>query len=174
MNKTYIGIDNGVTGSVGIIKPNNSVIFFQTPTTFAQTYTKTKANVSRIDHKKLLELLIKDISKKPENNLFVLERPMVNYLRFKSSMVAVRALEATLIVIEIIGSPFVYEDSKKWQKILLPIRPKIKGESSKERSKKLKKDSLDVGIRLFPTIADQFSDDADSILIAEYARRMNF
>ena len=37
----------------------------------------------------------------------------------------------------------------------------------------LKKASLDVGKRLFPQFADKFKGDADGILIAEWARKMN-
>ena len=56
-----------------------------------------------------------------------------------------------------------YVDSKKWQKALLPIG--IKG------SEELKKASLEVGKKLFPTINFKGFKDADALLIAEFYRR---
>jgi len=90
----------------------------------------------------------------------LLERPMVNPGRFKATASALRALEATLIVLERLNIPFQYIDSKEWQRHLLP-----KGIEKDE----LKKAALDVARRLFPSVQTK---DADSLLIAEYARRM--
>jgi len=57
--------------------------------------------------------------------------------------------------------PYEYIDSKEWQKVLLPKG--IKG------SDELKKASLDIGKRMFPTL--KIKKDADGLLIAEYLRR---
>ena len=79
-------------------------------------------------------------------------------------MSAIRALEATLIALEILEMPYEYIDSKEWQKGLLPEG--LKGEA-------LKPASLDVGRRLFPKIDFKGFADADSLLIAEYQRKRN-
>ena len=160
MSKVFIGIDNGVTGSIGIIR-EDSVEFFETPIITQQNYTKKKANISRIDFNSLCELF----EPFQGTNCFVLlERPMVNPMRFMASTSALRALEATLIIIEQLHLPFSYIDSKEWQKALLPQG--IKGEE-------LKKASIDIGSRLFPQFIESFKKhkDADGLLIAEYCRR---
>lgn len=161
--KTYIGIDNGVSGTIGVITKNES-LFIQTPVKLEQSYTKTKQNINRIDYEKLYSLLY-NIYTKRSNSLIIIERPMVNPKRFKATTSALRSLEATLIAVESLSFPYIYEDSKKWQKELLPSG--IKG------SDKLKKASMDIGCRLFPQHKDIIMKhgDADGILIAEWARR---
>lgn len=160
----YIGIDNGVTGSIGIIEKNRQAYFYKAPCFVEQNYTKTKGNISRIDHIKLFNTLT-DFVNVNTNPKIYLERPMVNPTRFKATVSALRALESTLIVIETIGIAHEYIDSKEWQKALLPKG--IKGAS------KLKKASLDIGCRLFPKLKEVIvkHGDADGILIAEYMRR---
>lgn len=160
----YIGIDNGVTGTVGIIC-NNQTWLFETPVKEEQNYTKAKANISRIDMPKLLSTINNIMFEaRPDSVMCLVERPMVNPARFKASTSAIRALESTLICLELLKIPFQYEDSKKWQKELLPIG------STKDQ---LKKDSVDIGCRLFPQHENEIRKhkDADGILIAEYCRR---
>lgn len=160
MNKIRIGIDNGVSGSIGIITDEVSS-FVKTPIITQQNYTKKKANISRIDWKNLRSILeVYD----PLDCFILLERPMVNPMRFQATTSALRSLESTLTVIELLGLPHAYIDSKEWQKALLPQG--IKGEE-------LKKASLDIGCRLFPQFTELIvkHKDADGILIAEYCRR---
>lgn len=160
--KISIGIDNGVSGSIGIIDENGSS-FIETPTFSQQNYTKKKANITRIDTKILIEIL----ARFSNTNCFVLmERPMVNPQRFQATTSALRSLEATLVVLEQLKLPHAYIDSKEWQKVLLPQG--IKG------SDELKKASFDIGCRLFPQHEDLIKrhKDADGILIAEYCRRV--
>jgi len=78
---------------------------------------------------------------------------------------AIRALEATLIVIESLKISLAYIDSKEWQKPLLPNGTKGGAEQ--------KKASLDIGSRMFPQFKEEFKKqkDADGMLIAEYCRR---
>ena len=158
--KTYIGIDNGVTGTIGIIHSHGLVEFVKTPVKLEQSYTKKKQNVSRIVVDELDKLL--NIS---ADVMVLVERPMINGTRFKASMSGIRALEATLNVLELRGLPYQYIDSKEWQRELLPKG--IKG------SEELKKASKDIGIRLFPQHKELIEKhgDADGLLIAEYARR---
>ena len=162
MHKTYIAADNGTSGSLSIITESD-YFFYPTPTFSEQNYTKTKANITRIDTNKLLEIL----TPYKENSIMVLERPLVNPGRFKATLCAIRALEATLICLEILKIPYRYIDSKEWQKELLP---------SGCVGDELKSASRDIGKRLFPKYADIFikRKEADGMLIAEYARRKGF
>jgi len=167
--KTYIGIDNGSTGSIGIIDHLGKKDFFNIPTCVEQNYTKTKQNITRIDFLEFSNILheIKTIRCFNYECLALLERPMVNPKRFHATTSALRALESTLIALELHNIAFQYLDSKQWQKQMLPQG--IKG------SDEQKKASLDMGIRLFPEFKNEIIEhkDADGILIAEWARRNN-
>ena len=154
----YIGIDNGVTGSIGIIGPDGTETkFYKTPVFKEASYTKEEKNISRVDVAELRKILA---GYPKDTTLVLLERPMVNPRRFTASMSALRALEATLIVVEELGYTLRYIDSKEWQKVLLP---KILG------SDELKAASLKLGQQLFPGI--KFKNDADSVLIAQWAKQ---
>lgn len=154
----YIGIDNGITGTIGIIN-DNEYHFYPTPTKKSQDYTKAKKNITRIDGIKLRNIL-----KEYSTYRCILERPLVNPTRFFSTCSAMRSLEALLIVLESLSISYMFIDSKEWQKSLLP-----KGCKGVE----LKKASVDIGKRLFPNFSQVFDKhkDADGILIAEFARR---
>lgn len=155
-----IGIDNGVSGSIAILEEHQEAVFLKTPVNTHLSYTKVKQNISRINTDLLSDILDLDNS---EHTFVFLERPMINPARFKASISAARALEATLITLEDLKLPYQYIDSKEWQKVLLP-----KGLHKEE----LKIASLDVGKRLFPTIDFKGFKDADGLLIAEYGRRL--
>lgn len=160
--KIFIGIDNGVSGTIGVT--GEKVIFFKTPIKNVLKYTKKKANINRVDHEKLKEVLTEITANYDDSEIIVcLERPMVNPKRFTATSSALRAWEAMLIVVEQLGLPYSYIDSKEWQKELLPKG--IKGESN------LKEASKNVGDRLFPMFKDIKHKDRDGILIAEYLRR---
>src|SRR6056297_1467616 len=159
--KLFIGIDNGVTGSIGVISPDTS-IFLPTPVKKEQDYTKKKKNISRINSIELFSFLKPYKDNFNSNEIIIaLECPAINPQRWTSSMSAIRALEATLNVIELLGLPFRYIDSKEWQRELLPKG--IKG------TPELKKASMDIGLRLFPNHEEIIlkQKDADGILIAE-------
>lgn len=159
--KIFIGIDNGITGSIGYITSEGQFGYYETPIKNELSYTKKKQNISRIDFSRFKILLESIFSKFNEYSILViLERPMINPMRFNASLSAIRALESTLICLEELKYPYQYIDSKEWQKKLLPEG--IKAEE-------LKKASLDIGKRLFPNI--KFNKDADSLLIAEYGRK---
>jgi len=162
--RIYIGIDNGVSGSIGLIRQSATerhTEFFPVPTFSEQNYTKAKQNITRIDHKSLLERL-RYVAGEIH---IVMERPMVNPMRFRATTSALRALESTLCILEMLDLSFSYVDSKAWQKMLLPLG--VKG------TPELKKASIDIGCRLFPEHAEAIrkQKDADGILIAEYCRR---
>ena len=159
MKKAYIGIDNGVSGTIGIITDSFAIIE-KTPVNKVQDYTKAKKIINRVD---VVEL--KNMLEIEDYKIFaLLERPMINPTRFAASISAVRAFEATLCVLESMKIPYQFIDSKEWQKELLP-----KGCSGDE----LKSASLDIGKRLFPHLNINHPD-MDGLLIAEYARRKNY
>jgi len=160
--KIYIGIDNGVTGSIGLIHPNGEYAFFKTPVKMQQDYTKKQKNLSRIEVHGLIEILTH--FKGPKKA--VLERPLVNPKMFTATISAVRCFESTLCILEGLSIPFEFLDSKEWQKKLLPAG--CKGAA-------LKSASVDIATRLFPEYETDFKKqkDGDGMLIAEYARRSN-
>ncbi|MCA9750113.1 MAG: hypothetical protein KC414_13470 [Romboutsia sp.] len=162
MKKLFCAIDNGVSGTIGIIS-DNSIDFIKTPIKSEQNYTKKKGNITRIDFNKLREYLAEATKGYSTEEIIVaLERPMVNPTRFQATTSALRALEATLIAVETLDLPYFYIDSKEWQKELLPNG--TKGDA-------LKKASVDIGSRLFPQFKDIKHPDRDGILMAEYLRR---
>lgn len=161
MSKVYVGIDNGISGTIGIIGEGIDPVFVKTPVKKEQDYTKAKKIITRLDYSKFMELF----SGLNKNDVcVVMERVMVNPTRFAATASALRCHEAELIMIELLGCKHMFIDSKEWQKAMLP-----KGCSGEE----LKKASLDIGNRLFPQFEGVKHPDRDGLLIAEYARRKN-
>lgn len=159
----YIGIDNGVTGSLAYVD-NNQSFMVKTPIINQQSYTKQKSRITRIDYATLVFTLL-EWGALSDHVKVILERPYVNPIGFRSTMSAMRSLEATLIAVEHLNLPYMYVDSKSWQRSLLPKG--LKGSAD------LKTASKDIGIRLFPSLEAMIvkHGDADSLLIAEWARR---
>lgn len=159
---TYIGIDNGTTGTIAVLDGDAS-IFVETPVFETLSYQKSKVrHIHRIDVAALRKLFG---TYDPMSTRVVIERPMINSMRFQASISAARALEATLIVLEELHLGYEYLDSGAWQKALLPEG--IKG------APKLKKASKEIGLRMFPAheATIRKHGDADALLIAEWARR---
>ena len=137
------------------------------PTRSELSYTKAKRNITRINWQELsqsMSIILSDAVQTKRVRVF-LERPMVNPGRFQATASALRALEATLVVLESKKLPIQYVDSRQWQKMLLPSG--LKGPDV------LKKASADIGCRLFPHLSGSIRKhgDADGLLIAEWARR---
>jgi len=154
-----IAIDNGVTGSITILEDGKLKFFGSIPIFKDLNYTKTKQFINRIDTEKLLKIFSEYVPF-PNESIAVMERPMVNPMRFKSTTSALRALEAELICLKVYKIPYLFIDSKEWQKVMLPAGLK-KGE--------LKIASDQVAKRLFPEIEDKIKDGkGDSLLIARY------
>ena len=160
-NRFWVSWDNGTNTGVAIIDDEKNAQYFKLPVKSTVNYQKTKENITRIDTSKMKEKL-KDLD--PEKTIVLIERPLVNPGMFKASLSGVRALEATLIVVEDLKLPYMFMDSKQWQKEMLPAG--IHG-------KDLKTVSLQVGQRLFPNIEWKGFKDADSLLMGEWARRKN-
>lgn len=157
----YCGIDNGSTGTVGLIN-GDSVLFVETPHRQVFDYQKKAKSINRIDYPALYDLL----HGYPSGGIkFFVERPLKNPGLFEASASGLRAFEATIICLEQLGYHYEVVDSKSWQKKLLPEG--LKG------SPILKKASMEVGMRLFPQFSDQIKKhkDADGLLIALWAKR---
>lgn len=156
----FVGIDNGVTGAIGIIKTiskdSGFFEFHPTPVKTELNYTKAKSHITRIDVQKLKAILMGCIA---DRNIAYIERPMINPMRWKASVSAIRAMEATQIVLEELKIPYRWIDSREWQKALLP---------SGLQKEELKQASRDVAKRYFPLI-DLGKHDGDALLIAKYA-----
>lgn len=160
MSRIYIGIDNGVTGTIGVVGDDIQPSLYHTPTKKEQDYTRAKKIVTRLDCHGFMEIL----NQYDHNNIVcVIERPMINPTRFNASMSAIRCLEAQLIILEALGISHQFTDSQKWQKMLLPEGTKGADEQ--------KKASKYIGNRMFPQFGDFKHPDRDGLLIAEYARR---
>ena len=162
--KYYVGIDNGVSGSIAVLSPDGYIFFQAVPTKNELNYTKDKKRITRIDFTALITLLKTNI---PPGHpaIILIERPMVNPKRFFATVSALRALESVLNAVDdVLHYPFQYIDSRLWQKELLPG---VKG------TDELKAASFDIGNRLFPKYRDYNHNDRDSLLMAEYARRKN-
>ena len=157
---TIIGIDNGVSGAITVmtnIGAIQTIEHINTPVKKELSYTKKKQWITRVDYPKIRRFLKGFID---TNMICLIERPMVNPGRHKATLSAMRALECTLIALETLKIPYEYIDSKEWQKALLP-----KGCG---KGPELKKAAEVVAKRLFPSMKIL---NADSLLIAEYARR---
>ena len=156
-HRVFIGIDNGVSGAVTILSEDGVVlVHIKTPVKNCLNYTKKKAFHNRVNFQ-----VLKDALNMGSNyaSFCMIERPMVNPMRWVASVSAIRCLEATEIILEELQIPYQFIDSKEWQKALLPSG--LKGDQ-------LKKAANDVAKRLFPK---QDIVNADSLLIAEHCRR---
>ena len=160
MAKIFIGIDNGTTGTIGVVGDSIQPQFYKTPVKKEQDYTKAKKLVTRLDCERFVAIL----NQYNKNDIFVAcERPMINPTRWTASMTAIRCLEAQLIILEMLAIPYQFIDSKEWQRTMLPKG--IKGSDEQKSASK------DIGNRLFPLFADFKHPDRDGLLIAEYMRR---
>ena len=154
--KTIIGIDNGCTGTIGIIHEEGSL--FEVMPTKQSLMGRAGKKVTRVDLSALTELL------KPytyTNNAYAyVERPFTG--KFLNAVLpAQRTLEATLIGLELLGIGYTIVDSKEWQ---LEMLGKIKGSAN------LKEASMLRGMQMYPQFAAQIKKhgDADGLLMARY------
>jgi len=161
----YVGIDNGVSGTVGIIGEGYSE-FFKTPTIFGQDYVKRSQNVTRNDHG-VLKFFLERCALRAKRMFVLIERPMINPRMFKASISATRCMESQLIILDYLAEEHYvvhqFCDSKEWQKTQLP-----KGTTGKD----LKLRSMQVGCRLYPehSLLMTKHKDADGILIARHCK----
>jgi len=168
--RVFIGIDNGVSGTIGVIRIDEEGFrktnMIKMPSFSEQDYTKKKKNVTRVHTRKLRKYLKKQLEDAdPDNVHLFMEVPMINPGRFTSTASALRAMEATLIVLDSLKLHRQWITSKEWQKELLPSG--IKGAPEQKAA------SATVGKRMFPRQAELIDKhgDADGILICEWCRR---
>lgn len=161
--KIYVGIDNGVTGSIGVVS-GEFCDFILTPVRKEQNYTKAHDPITRLDVPAFRDYMA-SLSERPEDILVLIERPLVNPKMWKATISAVRCLEAEQCVLESLDIPYMFVDSRQWQRTELP-----KGTAG---TAELKKASADMGRRLFPKFAGLIEKhkDADGLLMAHHAYR---
>lgn len=165
MEKCWIGIDNGVSGTIGVISTDCDPEFFKTPAITVQDYTGKKKNVTRLDTLKFRDFLLEKKKKYGSALEICCERPMVNPALFKATESALRCFEAMWTVIDLLALPVYFIPSTDWQKKLLPEG--TKGADA------LKKASLDIGNRLYPQFRDVKHPDRDGLLIALWMAKYN-
>jgi hypothetical protein len=186
MKNIFVGIDNGATGSIGLIDSDGNKQFFPTPVKQVPNYTKEVHMIGRINVGELkIKLINFGITKDAIEQINVralIERPFmapvdtiidqtgkkvptVNMNFLKASLNAHRAFEATLILMESMKIGYEIVDSKAWQKEMLGSG--IKGSKNLKEASKLK------GIQMFPEfeLIINKHKDADGLLIAAFAQR---
>ena len=162
--RTIIGIDNGSTGTIGIITPSGAH-FFETPTQEYLHYGKKGTVSNRLDRKATAEKINASLSASgvtvDQVRVFI-ERPFTaGPMMIKSMLSAHRMFEATICLLEDLNLGYDVIDSGEWQK---PVLGGIKG------SPELKKASLLRGSQLYPQFAAEIKrhGDADGLLIAHH------
>jgi hypothetical protein len=153
---TTIGIDNGASGSVGVIG-HGKPYFFSVPSREALHYSKTGKMVRRID----VDELTAALADCPAPFAYI-ERPFTgSAMMINTALLAARSHEAVMIALEQSGIGYTTVDSKEWQSALLPG---VKGSAA------LKKASYAKGIQLYPQLSDYIhkQGDADGLLIAHH------
>ena len=162
--RTIIGIDNGSTGTIGIIAPDRAH-FFETPIQEYLHYGKKGSVSNRLDRKALAAKIneaLKESGVTVDQVRVFIERPFTaGPMMIKSMLSAHRMFEATICLLEDLNLGYDVIDSGEWQK---PSLGAIKG------SAELKKASLLRGSQLYPQFAPLIKrhGDADGLLIAHH------
>lgn len=155
---TIVGIDNGASGSIGIIRDGVAVHFGSVPTQDYLHYGKKGSISQRLDRKKLKDQLLWYAADSGFAARVFIERPFSG--KFINAVVpAHRFFEATIITLEDLGLGYEVIDSGVWQK---PLLGGVTG------SKELKVASKLRGQQIYPQWADAIKKqgDADGLLIA--------
>lgn len=164
MTHVTIGIDNGATGSIGILIDGQAPVFEEVPTGLSLHYGKKGTKTHRLDRVRFKELLLTsmeelDLRSGASARVF-LERPFTG--RFINSVLpAHRFFEATMIVLEDLGFGFEVVDSGTWQKSILG---NVKGSAELKQASRLR------GVQLYPALATNITQhgDADGLLMAHH------
>ncbi len=168
-DRTTIGIDNGQSGSIGVIR-GKGVAFDVIPTQPYLHYGKKGSIGQRLDRRQLNEMLEAVLDANTgewpghDNIRVYIERPFSG--KFINAVVpAHRFFEATIIVMEDFnnkhGLGYEVVDSGKWQKGVLG---NVTGSPELKLASKLR------GIQLYPQhrAVIEKQGDADGLLIAHY------
>ena len=154
-----IAIDNGTSGAIAVLDlKDGTSTFNETPIYTCASYTKEPKKITRIKWQELRDNLPK------KDVLVILERPLVSPRMFAATQSAMRSLEATLIVLEMLGLEYEYCDSKSWQKQYLS--------SALIGKEQMKKGSMEVAVQLFPQHITKIikHKDGDPLLMALYIK----
>jgi hypothetical protein len=156
--KITIGIDNGCSGTIGIIGPDGTI--FETMPSKDELQGRAGKVIKRVDWEALRHLLLPYFDCGTRQIRVHIERPFTG--KFLNAVLpGQRSYEAVLVVTEMLGFSRQTVDSRDWQKALLPG---VTG------SPELKRASMLLGIQLYPQFADQIKKhgDADGLLIAHH------
>lgn len=154
--KVTIGIDNGASGSVGILGADGGAFFEPMPSK-PSLEGKSGKVIQRVDHQQLLALLT---ARATGDVRAYVERPFTG--KFLNAVLpGQRSFEAVLIVLETLGIGYEVVDSRGWQRAILGD---VKGSSELKRASRLR------GAQRYPAFATVIKDhgDADGLLIAEH------
>jgi hypothetical protein len=155
---TTIGIDNGSTGSIGILNVDGAV-FESVPTVDYLHYGKRGSISQRLDRSSLTKLVEEHVAPMGSARVYI-ERPFTG--KFVNAVIpAHRFFEATIIVLEDLRVGYEVVDSREWQaEVLGPI----KGSALLKRASRLR------GIQLYPRLENAIKShgDADGLLIAHH------
>tara|TARA_R110001606_G_scaffold358238_1_gene509822 strand:+ start:312 stop:974 length:663 start_codon:yes stop_codon:yes gene_type:complete len=173
-----VGIDNGTSGAMCVLKAGcahtfkpNVQHFWRTTSKEVRNYQIEEKYTTRLDVPAMIESLMPFT--RLESVVAVLERPLVNPSKHTATLCAVRCFEAQLVVLEHLGIPYRFIDSREWQGALLPRG--VKGSAN------LKEAGRNWCREKYPHFAYEHDerkpmkyapDDADAVLIAYYATTM--
>jgi hypothetical protein len=155
---TVIGIDNGSTGTIGILSDQHPPRFFPVPVKECAHYGRSKKGTTQRLDRGTLAFMLKQEGHDPATVRVFLERPFTG--KFLNAVLpAHRFFEATLCVLEDLGLGRQTVDSRDWQKSFFP---------ETQGSAELKRASMLRGIEMYPQFAVQIRKhgDADGLLIA--------
>ena len=160
-----LGIDNGSTGTIGIIGPN-APVFVLTPTIDSIHYGKSGSISKRLDRSEFKSIIENNIGKNNcQNTRVVIERPFTGSpMMIKSMLHAHRFFESTICCLEDLGFGYEVVDSGTWQKSMLG---EVKGSAELKKASKLR------GQQIYPQFTDLIKKhgDADGLLIAHHASK---
>ena len=163
MGRMFLGIDNGVSGTIGVVSEDGSYSgVFPVPVYKCLDYTKKTRRITHVDYDKLKEKL--QAFRKLGDLVIVTERPFVTPRMFRATISSVRAHEILLAVLRTLGLGLhATWDSREWQHEMLG---KFEKGESKARSEK-------VGCRLYPGLKDIIhkNKDADGLIMAHCLRK---
>jgi len=149
--KTYIGIDPGKTGSVTVLN-EDGIVLYKTPTILEEYDIVGMSNLLRPFH--------------PSNSLVIIERAQAMPKQGVVSMFKFgKGYGIWLGILGCLGLSYMVVHSRTWTRVMLDGAP---GEG-KERA-------VHVARKLFPIWEPKLKKEyqyADSILLAEYGRRLD-
>lgn len=155
--KTWIGIDNGTSGTIGIIGDTIDPIFIHN-----REYTRKQSN-AKSSARELDIIAFSEIVTRFSVTGAVIERPFTGSYR-NSEVAGAYFHGSARAILELKLIPFIQVDSRHWQKPLLGIDKFNEAGLTKRLSKSK-------GILRWPMLREQIDDhgDADGMFLAVHA-----